>query len=67
MLIILPITSTDNGFPLHLLLEDGFETQGFVLCEHVKLMDTKVRKIKHIESTSEKFIDKIDQYINAIL
>ena len=67
MLIILPITSTDNGFPLHVSLEKSVETQGFVLCEHVKSIDAKVREIKYIESTSEKFIDKIDQYVNAML
>lgn len=67
MLIILPITSTDNGFPLHVELEKSVETNGYVLCEHVKSIDAKVRKIKYVESTSEIFIDKINQYIKAIL
>ena len=67
MLVILPITSTDNGFPLHVPLEESVETQGYVLCEHVKSIDAKVRKIKYVESTSESFVAKINQYINAIL
>jgi mRNA interferase MazF len=67
MLIILPITSTNNSFPLHVQLEKNVKTQGYVLCEHVKSIDANVRKIKYVESTSKSFIDKINQYIKAIL
>ena len=67
MLVILPITNTDNGFPLHVPLEESVETQGYVLCEHVKTINAKVRKVKYVESTSESFVAKINQYINAIL
>ena len=67
MLIILPITNTNNDFPLHVPLEKSVNTEGYVLCEHVKSIDAKVRKIKYVESTSESFVDKINQYIKAIL
>jgi len=67
MLIVLPISNSDNGFPLHVKLEESVETNGYVLCEHIKSIDAKVRKIRYVESTSESFIEKINQYINAIL
>lgn len=67
MLIILPITSIDNRFPLHVPLEEKLTTKGFVLCEHIKSIDAKARKIKFVEETSNEFINKISQYINAIL
>lgn len=67
MLIILPITNTDNGFPLHVQLEEKVTTNGFVLVEHIKSIDAKARKIKFVEETSNDFIQKIDQYVNAIL
>ena len=67
MLIILPITNTNNGFPLHVQLYDNLDTQGFVLCEHIKSIDAKARKVKFVEKTSKDFISKISQYINAIL
>lgn len=67
MLIILPITSTNNDFPLHVPLEKSVKTQGYVLCEHVKSIDADVRKNKYVESTSEGYIEKFNQYIKAIL
>lgn len=61
MFIILPITNIDNGFPLHVQLEEKVATNGFVLVEHIKSIDAKVRKIKFVEKTSKDFIKKIDQ------
>lgn len=67
MLVILPITSTDNGFPLHVPFEEKATTEGFVMCEHIISIDAKARKIKFVEETSNDFVHKISQYINAIL
>jgi len=67
MLIILPITNTDNGFPLHVSLEEKALTKGFVFIEHIKSIDAKAIKIKFVEATSKNFIEKIDRYISAVL
>ncbi|MCD6322028.1 MAG: type II toxin-antitoxin system PemK/MazF family toxin, partial [Clostridiales bacterium] len=31
LMIVLPITNTDNGFPLHVILGDSCDTKGFIL------------------------------------
>lgn len=67
LLIVLPISNTDNGFPLHIPLGEHVVTQGWVLCEHLKTIDAKARKVKYIETVSNGFIMKLDQYIRAIL
>ena len=67
MLIILPISQSDNGYPLHVALDQELETKGFVLCEHLKSMDAKTRKIKQVEVVTKDFMNKISKYIHAIL
>lgn len=66
LLVILPITRTDNGFPLHIPLQETV-TDGWVLCEHLKTIDASAKKIKYIESVSDEMIKRIDQYVKAIL
>lgn len=49
LIMLCPITKTDNGFPLHLKLS-GYNTYGYVMVEHAKSMDYDVRDVEYIES-----------------
>jgi mRNA interferase MazF len=53
MVIVCPITSNEKDFPTHYKLEDSKKIKGSVLCEHVRSIDYKTRKIKFIEKASE--------------
>lgn len=59
LLILLPITNTDNGFPLHVPLGDSCKTKGFILCEHLKSIDSKAREIKFVEQLPEDILKKV--------
>lgn len=50
LLMVIPITSTDNQFPLHIELDFRTETNGFLMCEHIKSIDKTIRKIKKVEA-----------------
>ena len=63
LLIICPISNTENEFPMHLRLEEGMSTTGAVLTQHIRTIDPKSRPITFREATSETIIKKI---INAV-
>lgn len=42
-----PITSTDNGYPLHVRIADDNPVHGFVQCEALRAMDLGVREKEH--------------------
>ncbi|MFT9451134.1 type II toxin-antitoxin system PemK/MazF family toxin [Liquorilactobacillus ghanensis] len=58
---VLPITHTNNGFPLHVKLPSGLETDGFVLLEHERTFDLNAREWKLVEKCPSSFIRQIRQ------
>ena len=65
LLIVLPITNSDNEFPLHVPLDSRTKTNGFILCEHPKSIDKTARKIKHIEALPEDIFKKVISIVQA--
>ncbi|MBN2558698.1 MAG: type II toxin-antitoxin system PemK/MazF family toxin [Clostridia bacterium] len=65
LLIVIPITNTDNGFPLHVPLSDGCNTKGFILCEHIKSIDGRARKIKVVEQLPKDILKKVIALVKA--
>ncbi len=65
LLIVLPITSTDNGFPLHVPIDDRCSIKGFILCEHLKSIDSTARKIKVIEKLPDDILKKVIALVKA--
>lgn len=41
---LVPVTSTDNGYPLHVPIAEGNAIEGFVQCEAIRAMDLGVRE-----------------------
>ncbi|MEC4176109.1 type II toxin-antitoxin system PemK/MazF family toxin [Adlercreutzia sp. R7] len=42
--LLAPITSRDNGYPLHVPIAEGNDVHGFVQCEAIRAMDLNVRE-----------------------
>lgn len=42
--VLAPITSRDNGYPLHVPIAEGNDVYGFVQCEALRAMDLDVRE-----------------------
>lgn len=61
---VLPITSTQREFPLHVPLPSSLITHGMVLVEQEKSIDISYRPYKYIEHVPDKFLDKI---INVLM
>ena len=43
---LVPVTSRDNGYPLHVPLGEGNPIYGFAQCEAIRAMDLSVRDAK---------------------
>ena len=65
LLIVLPVTNTNNHFPLHIPLDDRTQTTGYILCEHIKSIDKSARKAKYIEEIPKDILEKVITMINA--
>jgi mRNA interferase MazF len=57
--IVCPITNTDNGFPLHVALDNRTKTTGFVMCEYVKSLDLKSRGYSYVEKAPIEIVKKV--------
>ncbi|MDR3121065.1 MAG: type II toxin-antitoxin system PemK/MazF family toxin [Clostridiales bacterium] len=52
--IVCPITTKDKPYATRIKLDSGTETQGFVICEHLKTIDITARSPKFIEKLSDE-------------
>ncbi len=59
MTIVCPITNTGRNFPLHIMLDSGTETTGYILCEQLKSVDLRSRKYKVIERLPDEILERV--------
>ena len=59
LVIVCPITNTNNKFPLHIPLDGRTKTTGVVLCEHIKTLDLNAREHKVMEQIPKDILEKI--------
>lgn len=62
-----PITNTNNGFPLHVPLDQNTQTTGFIECEHMKSMDSIARNAAFIERAPENILNAVIEIISLSL
>jgi mRNA interferase MazF len=53
MTLVCPITTADNGFPLHFRLPDKIDTRGFIVAEQLRAFDLAARRAKRIEKLDD--------------
>ena len=63
---VCPISHANN-YPLHIALPQNLNTDGKVLCEHLRSMDIESRGYKVIEHVPENFLQDILDYIILII
>jgi mRNA interferase MazF len=65
--IVVPITS-DRAvkYPLHVDLDSRTKTNGQIMCEQVKTMNTKVRNLKTVEKLPLDLLDKTLKIIRLL-
>lgn len=56
---VVPISTTDNDFPLHIPLPDELKTKGKVLLQQETSLDLNARSFKFVEKAPSEFVSKI--------
>lgn len=59
LVIACPITSTDNGFPLHVEIADTSSIKGFIMCEQIKTLDLNIRDYKVVDIIKNKTLSTV--------
>ena len=67
MAICCPITNTERGVPLHIKVSDRTSLTGFVMCDQVKSLDYRARRMKLIESAPLELIEDVLAILDAVL
>lgn len=65
LVLVCPITNTDNNFPLHVPLDDRTETTGVILCEHIRALDINSRSYRSIEQLPYDILRQVSDIIFA--
>ena len=65
LVLVCPITSTNNMFPLHIPLDDRTQTNGVILCEHIRALDLNARPHQVIERLPQDLITKVVDVVYA--
>ncbi|PWF99502.1 type II toxin-antitoxin system PemK/MazF family toxin [Levilactobacillus bambusae] len=55
---IVPITTTNNGFPLHLALPEHLKVHGFIMTEHERTLDLNQRPNRKVEECPEETLSQ---------
>ena len=64
IVLVCPISHAKD-FPLHIDLPDGLETDGKVLCEHIRALDINARSYKFVEHVPDDYMEEISDILKA--
>ena len=67
LVIVCPITNTSRFYPTWVPLDGKTLTCGFILCEHIKTIDTGAGNPIFIEKVDDAILDKVLAVVNSIL
>ena len=65
MAICCPITNTDRRVPFHVPITGRTSLTGFVMCEQVKSLDYRSRKMKLIERAPQDLLEDVLAIVDA--
>ena len=65
MAICCPITNTDRRIPFHVPITSRTSLTGFVMCEQVKSLDFRARRLKLIERSPQEVLEDVLAIVDA--
>ncbi len=65
--VLCPITTNTKNFPTHYELLNTKRIKGSVLCEHIRSVDFKARKLSFVEKIKREELEEIIDIIMAII
>ena len=66
LVVVCPITSKIKKFPTHIDLDDRTETNGQILCEHVRTLDVLARNASKKEECPDDILLKVLKIVKSI-
>ena len=66
LLMVCPISQTNNQFPMHLPLPPSLITKGAILAQHVRTIDPMERELSFIEKLPAATLNQVLNVINLI-
>ena len=67
LVVLCPITTNTKKFPTHYELMNTKKVKGAVLCEHIRSVDFKARKLLFVEKVAMEELEEIIDIINGII
>lgn len=64
IILVCPISHAKE-FPLHIELPKSLNTDGMVLCEHIRALDINKRGYKYVETVPDEFMESISDILKA--
>ena len=64
--VVLPITSIDNKYPLHIKITSDVEIDGYVCVEQLRLLNLSCRRYKTIGALSKDDMAEVLERIGAV-
>jgi len=65
LVIVCPISNSNNSFPMHVPLDEKTRTTGFIRCEQIKALDGNARDISYIERVPQNILENVLKIISA--
>ena len=69
--VLAPITSRDNGYPLHIKITEGNEIFGFIQCEAIRAMDLNAREceqaVEVVGALDDQTLEKVMATVLVVL
>lgn len=65
--MVCPITHTDRGHPLHVRLDSRTKTDGVILCDQVRMLDTASRRASYEEKAPADIVAEVVDIIAGII
>lgn len=65
--LVCPITHTDRHYPLQVKLEGTTKTDGFIMCDQVRALDTKSRNASFEEKVPDAILTEVVDIITGII
>jgi mRNA interferase MazF len=67
VVVAVPISNTTSAFPAYVPLDERTQTQGKILCDHIRTLDLESRGYKLIETLPSDIMETVVAMIGAII
>ena len=65
--MVCPITSKEKDFPTRVKLDGRTKTQGIIMCDQAKILDTEKRNIVFVEKAPKDILTEVIEIVNNII